>query len=1241
MKNIIKQLWLVTGLILAASVLLLMSDRGQRESHVKQSARAYPSIAIMQITSTTLLDTHVAGVISRLDEKGYRAPDGKNIRLFNPQGDYGTANAIARDIANSPYDMVITSSTVALQVFSKANVSTQKPHVFGGVTDPYGTGVGITGPEPDQHPPYMAGIGTFQPVKSAIRIAHEMNPGLKRLGVVWNPGEQCSEACLKKAREICKELGIELVEAIAANTSEVSEAARSVTARNVDAIWIGGDTVAMASIGLIINLAGQAGVPVITNDPTDAEKGALFGLGGDYFTVGQYTADIAVAILEGEKPSVFRIENVVPEQLGLNQDLLASLGGSWKMTPSVQSLLAREEKIPEEKPLVPEPGKTYRVALSYIVPAPIFEIAISGFKDGLKGLGFIEGQNLDLITQHANGDMSFLPQATASLVRQNPDVLVALSTPSLSNAIAHSDGVNITFGIVTAPLEAGAGKSFDDHLPHVTGIAYPVPTEELFDWTEKLFPNAKRIGTLYNPSEANSAKEVVNLQKILDRRGIELIKVAVYSTSEVPENIRGLLSKNVDLVFAMAVNTVANGMPAIVKACKQQGVPIIAEDISLMGTGSLISCGPGPYSDGRDLAELTARILLGESPAGIPIAPGKKKELTLDHSAMKEAGITAPVDLLKRADVFFNLRSDNQTPAKIAIINLVENPALLQAMGGVEAALSEMGLRNGTDFILKKYCAQADMSQLSQILDQVKADKPDALVTVSTPVFITAVKKDLDFPLIFTVSSDPEKLGLFKEGRPENVCGVHDDPPVDQVLQMAKKYDPALQAVGIVYDASQMNSLISVEKLRKAGIDQHVTILEATASTVSDLPMATRAVIQRGARAIILSADNLAVTGFPAIHKAARSAGIPIYTTDVDLVEKGADGAIGDSYFDWGRQSGHLAARVIAGVPPSQLPIMPTNVHNRIEPKQKTTPVKPAEPFKLRTVLFSETEFAERCLEGLVDGIRNAGFVEGRDYTQRIFNAQGDMSTLSSIMTSIKSDRPDLLLVVSTPTLQAALRQAGEATKIVFTGVGDGVQAGAGKSETDHLPNVTGISTRSPFAGMARIIKETLPDARRVGTLFTPGEVNSVLYKDWFKEALEKEGMELIAVPVSSSADVAQCAIEMCGKDIDAVAQVVDNLTRPGFALIARKASERNLPVYVFDSAQMKDGGAICLARDYYDAGVEAAAKAVRILRGESPKDIPFNNTESEKLILNPELAARYKLRISDELKGKATIYGN
>jgi ABC-type uncharacterized transport system substrate-binding protein len=383
----------------------------------------------------------------------------------------------------------------------------------------------------------------------------------------------------------------------------------------------------------------------------------------------------------------------------------------------------------------------------------------------------------------------------------------------------------------------------------------------------------------------------------------------------------------------------------------------------------------------------------------------------------------------------------------------------------------------------------------------------------------------------------------------------------------------------------------------------------------------------------------MAITGFPAIFKAASKSGVPVFATEPQLVEQGATGAIGDSYKDWGLQSGNMVAKILSGTSPADLPIEPTRIRNRIDPKSTAANLSKGHVLKLRLVQYSETEFAERCREGLMDGIASAGFIEGKDYEIKLYNAQGDMSTLSSIMTGIKSDNPDLLMVISTPTLQAALRQAGPGIKIVFTGVGDAIAAGAGKSETDHLPNVTGITTRSSFDGMARLVREMIPGAASVGTIFTPSEVNSVLYKDLLEKELAKIGIRLVTVPVTSSADLAQASADLTAKDIQALCQIADNTTRQGFALIARKASDQGLPVFVFDSDEMAQGATVCLARDYYNAGLEAAEKAVRVLRGESPGSIPFSNTQTEKLQYVPDKANAYHLVLSADFLEKATVF--
>jgi ABC-type uncharacterized transport system substrate-binding protein len=336
----VRHLGLAVVLIAAATAVLLLSDSQRRSIAEKESSTdALPSIAIMQISSTPLLDMHVAGVKEGLRKHGFLVDDEHNLRIFNPQGDFPTANAIAQQMAHGNYDLLITSSTVALQITAKANQNTKVKHIFGAVTSPQGAGVGITGREADQHPPWLTGIGTFQPVQSAFKIAHQLNPSIRKIGVVWNPGEQCSEACTAEAKIICKQLGIELIEGIATQSGEVSDAIHSLLSKNVEAVWIGGDTVANAAAAMIIHIAAAQQIPVFTNDPTDTEKGALFGLGADYHTVGLCTADMAAEVLNGRSPATFRIDNVVPEQFNLNETVLATLSSNWTLVDSVKKLL--------------------------------------------------------------------------------------------------------------------------------------------------------------------------------------------------------------------------------------------------------------------------------------------------------------------------------------------------------------------------------------------------------------------------------------------------------------------------------------------------------------------------------------------------------------------------------------------------------------------------------------------------------------------------------------------------------------------------------------------------------------------------------------------------------------------------------------------------------------------------------------------------------------------------------------
>ena len=1268
MLRTLKSLGLGLALIAATSAVLLVSDldrRGRRNAQATAASRL-PRIAVMQFTSAAVLDDAVTGVLAGLRAGGYE--DGRTARIqkFNASGDYATGNAMARDIVAGGYDLIITASTPAVQIMAAANRDGKTVHIFGAVTDPYGSGIGITGPEPHQHPRHLVGIGTFQPVARTFALARQMSPGIRRVGVVWNPTEHNSEVCVKAARAQCQTLGIELVEANAGNTSEVAEAVRSVLARDIDAIWVGGDTVAISSITTILSAGRGAHVPVFTNDPTDASRGALFGLGASYFEVGRTIADLAVRILRGADPRTFRVDNVVPERFGLNETVLAGFAATWKASDELRHRAAASTapapaaasaapSAPPAEARRPATGRTYKIGILFFTPHPAFDKAIAGIREGLAEAGFVEGRNLSLRLAHPNGDMSILPQVVNNLVAADIDLIMPLSTPCLAGVCANVRDRPVVFSMVTEPVGTGAGRDFTHHLPNVTGAVWPAPLEPGFVWLKRLFPGCRRVGVIYNAAEANSRTEIALARRMLAPLGMELEERTLASSSEITEALSSVLAARVDAVFGLSDNTVTSAFAALATTCRRERIPLLADDDTLMGTGALLACGVSPRANGLYAGRMAARVLLGESPAAIPFEPTTEHELSVDLAAAAQLGLDLPPALLSESDVFHHVASRFGRPARISLVNLVQAHDLDEAEKGMWRGLRESGLAEGTDFVVRRFNAQGEIGQLPAIVDAALAGQPDLVLTVTTPALIAAARKVTAVPLVFTVASEPGRLGLFTKGRPANLTGVHDDPPMDKLLGMAAADRPGLAVVGTVFNPAEPNSMISVEKLRDACRSRQITLHEASIANVSELAAAAQSLVQRGAQAIITSADNLVSTGFPVLARTARAAGVPVFTSEPVQVEQGATGAIGDDFEAWGAQTGRLAAKVLAGASPADLPIRSTAVQRTIEPAPAVPasvvaspaampapaaaqPAAPPRPWALRIAAYNDTAFSEDCTRGLKDGLKRAGLVEGRDFTLRVFNAQGDMATLSAIMTAVRSDQVDLLMAISTPALQSALRQAG-GTRIVFTGVGDGVQAGAGKSEADHLPYVTGITTRSPFAGMARLLREVMPKARRAGTLFTPAEINSVLYKDWLAEALKKEGIDLVAVPVNTSAETAEATTALCRERLDAVCQLVDNTTRPGFAQIVRRAGDAGLPVFCFETNQMKDGAVLALARDYYQAGLEAAEIGVRVLRGADPAGIPFTNTRSERLLVNPEAAARFGLTIPEGVLRQAEVF--
>lgn len=347
-----KRLALGLSLIAACSALLLYSDRGSRTSAATPRSGPIP-VALVQHASIAPLDDAVDGLLQVLGERGWLAGDKTRLQKFNSESDIAMANTIAREVTSGDFELIITISTISLQTVANANKGLRPVrHVFGMVSDPFGAGVGIDRENPLRHPPYMTGYGNLPPVRDVLQLARKVNPGLKKVGLVWNPAEANSVASTQIGRQVCNELGLELIEANADSAAVVLESTQAVISRGAEAIWLSGDVTTVLAADALIGAALKAGVPVFSVNPGTVRKGALCDLGGDFVAVGRTIGELAADALEGKDLAEVPVENRMPKILLINETVLPRLKGNWKLSDELRNqavgrITAEKEDLPE------------------------------------------------------------------------------------------------------------------------------------------------------------------------------------------------------------------------------------------------------------------------------------------------------------------------------------------------------------------------------------------------------------------------------------------------------------------------------------------------------------------------------------------------------------------------------------------------------------------------------------------------------------------------------------------------------------------------------------------------------------------------------------------------------------------------------------------------------------------------------------------------------------------------------
>jgi ABC-type uncharacterized transport system substrate-binding protein len=215
--------------------------------------------------------------------------------------------------------------------------------------------------------------------------------------------------------------------------------------------------------------------------------------------------------------------------------------------------------------------------------------------------------------------------------------------------------------------------------------------------------------------------------------------------------------------------------------------------------------------------------------------------------------------------------------------------------------------------------------------------------------------------------------------------------------------------------------------------------------------------------------------------------------------------------------------------------------------------------------------------------------------------------------------------------LQAVVRRITD-RPVVFCMIASGVASGAGKSNTDHLPNVTGALITFDWDYMIRVGKAAIPNLRRVGTVFAPGEVNSVFSRAEWEKALAAAGIELVSVGADRPTELPEAAEGLATQGVQAIMQISDSSSSTGFGTIVKAADRADIPVFAFAPGAMKSGATIAVSRDFEEVGRISARLMDKVLRGESPGNLPFADPQETVFLVNTERMKQFGIVLPKEM---------
>jgi len=267
-------------------------------------------------------------------------------------------------------------------------------------------------------------------------------------------------------------------------------------------------------------------------------------------------------------------------------------------------------------------------------------------------MGYVPGKNVTLVVVDTHGAVPDLVQRAAQLVEAKPDVLVTVGTPHTRAASQATTSVPIVFTRVGDPLQYGMIASYASSQNNLTGVStYSGPlTGKRLELLREIAPEIKRILAVVAMNEANAQAAFERLAAVAQKLEIQVLRRDVTTREEIEQVLSAMSPGSVEAIFHVPSFLVSAHIDLLMQKAKQEKLPLIVHEDSMVDKGALVSYGGHSHPMGIQAAKLVAKLLEGAQPAQLPIQTPDKFIMTINLATAKAIGLALPRHILERAD---------------------------------------------------------------------------------------------------------------------------------------------------------------------------------------------------------------------------------------------------------------------------------------------------------------------------------------------------------------------------------------------------------------------------------------------------------------------------------------------------------------------------------------------------------------------------------------------------------------